>query len=102
MKSASERHLSLAPSRNAEASRSKAAPSVVRTSQPSPTRILVMLGSAFLSERFSPFLSVIDIRISPVCLHCARFVVKERLAQHCANLASQLNGTTAERHGKSA
>src|SRR5262249_4372207 len=59
MKSASERHLSLAPAMNAEASRSNAEPSVERTSQPRPRRILVMLGAAFLSERFSPFLSVI-------------------------------------------
>src|SRR3954452_6658983 len=60
MKSSWERTLPLAPSSRADASRSNAAPLVVRGSQPSPTMARRSPGSALVSERLLPLPSVSD------------------------------------------
>src|SRR3546814_6783748 len=57
MKCASLRTWSSAPSTKAEASRSNAAPSVRRTSQPRPTVTADTLGASFVSETLVPLLN---------------------------------------------
>src|SRR4051812_10080826 len=58
MKWESERILPLVPTMRAEASRSKSAPVVVRTSQPSPTRTARNPGASLLSETLPPLLKL--------------------------------------------
>src|SRR3546814_10718164 len=57
MKWASLRTWASAPSTKAEASRSNAAPSVRRTSQPRPTVTADTLGASFVSETLVPLLN---------------------------------------------
>src|SRR3954470_22087113 len=58
MKCESERILPLVPTMRAEASRSKSAPVVVRTSQPRPTSTACSPGASLLSETLPPLLKL--------------------------------------------
>ena len=67
IKSASERTFSVAASRKALASRSKAAPSVARTFQPRPIWILARFGTVLESDRLPPLEREIAMFARDVC-----------------------------------